>query len=226
MPIRTFPIAAALLLALAGCVPGVAEYTKTESPAQLQVYGSSTEIPLAFYRGSARLLPGQAAWLEGLVRSGSLRPADRVTIAASGRTYLADARIAAVSSELLRYGIVVEPRVLAGLAPNRAVLIVGHYAVGLPACPDWSKSASTTDFTNEPSSNFGCATRTNLGLMVANPADLASGEPLARADGQPAVAAVERYLNDKVTPLTNINVGPIGGGTAAAPPGAGVGVGP
>jgi hypothetical protein len=34
--------------------------------------------------------------------------------------------------------------------------------------------------------------------MVANPTDLASGLPVSGAPGQPASAAVSRYLNDKI----------------------------
>jgi len=67
----------------------------------------------------------------------------------------------------------------------------------LPPCPNWSQYPAS-DFTNVKSSNFGCATATNLGLMVAYPADLAAGRELARADATPAVSGVTRYLTDKV----------------------------
>src|SRR4029077_6516059 len=69
-------------------------------------------------------------------------------------------------------------------------------AVSLPACPNWSQYPAS-DFSNSRSSNFGCSVATNLGLMVANPADLASGRDLAHADGTPAVSAITRYLTDK-----------------------------
>jgi hypothetical protein len=48
------------------------------------------------------------------------------------------------------------------------------------------------------SSNYGCANATNLGLMVASPADLASGRPFTGIEAQPAASAVQRYLTDKV----------------------------
>jgi type IV pilus biogenesis protein CpaD/CtpE len=73
----------------------------------------------------------------------------------------------------------------------------GRYMVTLPDCPNWSQYPAS-DFTNAKSSNFGCATASNLGLMVANPADLVAGRELAHADGTPAVSAVTRYLTDKV----------------------------
>ncbi len=217
MQFRLYPIAFALLLALAACVPGAAEYTRSEAPNQLRIEGSASQVALAFAAGSDRLAAGQAARLDRLVLNGSIRPADRVSVAASGGPSLAQRRVAAIAGELLRYGIVADAGPFDGVPPNRAVIIVGRYAVMSPPCPNWSK-APAADFTNEPSSNFGCAVTSNLGLMVANPADLASGRPLAQEDGKPAAAAVERYLNDQVTPLISVSVGPIAGTAGAAMP--------
>jgi hypothetical protein len=60
------------------------------------------------------------------------------------------------------------------------------------------------------SSNFGCTTAINLGLMVAHPADLASGLPPGLAAGRPAVSAVERYLSDTVPPAPPVSgIGPV-----------------
>jgi pilus assembly protein CpaD len=188
------------MLALAACVPGVAEYTKTEAPAALRLDDASSAVTLSFAPGSARLSAAQAGRLQQLVRTGAIRAADRVEIAAAGSQSLAQARFAAISGVLLRYGIVATARPAAGVPPRRAVVAIGRYAVTLPPCPNWSKSATSTDFTNELSSNFGCADAINLGMM-ASPADLAGGRTMGPALGRPEVAAVERYENDNVTPL-------------------------
>jgi pilus assembly protein CpaD len=214
-----YPIAIALLPVLAGCVPGVAEYSKSEAPDRLQVAGATSEVALAFAPGSARLAAGEAVRLDRLVANGGIRLADRVAIAASGPPALADARAAAISSRLLRWGIVAETRPLAAIPPNRAIVMVGRYAVTLPPCPNWSMNAGS-DFTNALSSNYGCAAAVNLGLMVANPGDLAYGRPLAAADGKPAASAVDRYLNDKVVLPTETEFGPVQGASSAAAPGA------
>jgi pilus assembly protein CpaD len=198
----------AIALALAGCAPAAAEYTKSEAPNQLQVEGSTHAVELAFAPGSARLALAAAARLDGLVAAGAIRPADRVTVAAAGAPGLAAAREAAISSRLLRWGIVADAHPLAAGAPNRAVVTVGRYAVTLPACPNWSQPRSN-DFTNAPPSNFGCATAVNLGLMVASPADLTVGRTLEPADGKPAAAAVDRYLDDKVQLPAENSLGPI-----------------
>jgi pilus biogenesis lipoprotein CpaD len=188
------------MLALAACVPGVAEYTQTEAPAGLRLDDASSVVTLAFAAGSARLSAAQAGRLQQLVRNGAIRTADRVEIAASGNQSLAKARVAAISEVLLRYGIVATARPAVGVPPRRAVVAIGRYAVTVSPCPNWSKAATSTDFTNELSSNFGCADAINLAMM-ASPTDLAGGRTLGPALGRPEVAAVERYENDNVTPL-------------------------
>jgi pilus assembly protein CpaD len=229
MNIRLYPIAVPLLLGLAACVT---EYSKSEAPAALQVDGAESRVEIAFAGGSGRLSPGEARRLDGLVLAGNIRPADRVAIAAAGPPGLAERRSAAISSELLRYGVVASTQTLDTVPANRAIVSVGRYTVTLPSCPNWSQSLSY-EFTNAFSSNYGCANTTNLGLMVASPADLASGRTLAPADGQPAVAAVERYMNDRIkqppaptaTPFAASTGSDTGGGGAAGGAGAGAGAG-
>jgi pilus assembly protein CpaD len=225
MNIRLYPTAVPLLLGLAACVT---EYSKSEAPAALQVDGAQSRLEIAFAGGSDRLSPGEARRLDGLVLAGNIRPADRVAIAAAGPPGLAERRSAAISSELLRYGIVASTVALDTVPANRAIVSVGRYTVTLPSCPNWSQSLSY-EFTNAFSSNYGCANTTNLGLMVASPADLVIGRTLAPADGQPAVAAVERYMNDRIkqppaptaTPFAASTGSDTGGGGAAG--GAGTG---
>jgi pilus assembly protein CpaD len=229
MKFRFYPIAVPLVLMLAGCVT---EYSKSEAPAALQVDGAESRVEIAFAGGSDRLGAGEARRLDALVLAGNIRPPDRVAIAAAGPPGLAERRAAAISSELLRYGIVASTLTLDTVPANRAIVAVGRYAVTLPACPNWSQSLAA-EFTNALSSNYGCANTTNLGLMVASPADLVSGRPLAQADGRPAVAAVERYMTDRVkqppaptaTPFAASTGGGGGGDTGGAPAGAGAGAG-
>ena len=233
MKTRQQLIAAALTLVLAGCIT---EYTKSEAPNTLRVDGADSRFDLAFAPGSARLAPGEAARLNQLVIKGIIRPADRVTVAASGPPRLAEQRAAALSSALLAYGIVTQTLALDAIPANQAIVSVGRYTVALPPCPNWSQSLSY-DFNNAFTSNYGCANATNLGLMVASPADLVSGRTLAPADGQPAVAAVTRYLNDRVKPPPPTTASPLAGstgggggggdtgGAGGGAPGAGVGTG-
>ena len=50
-------------------------------------------------------------------------------------------------------------------------------------------------------SNLGCANAVNLGLMVADPNDLAMGTPTAPADAAREAEAIVRYRTDKVKAL-------------------------
>jgi pilus assembly protein CpaD len=74
------------------------------------------------------------------------------------------------------------------------------YEVVLPGCPDWSRDPAF-DPRNLPLSNLGCANAVNLGLMVADPADLVRTRRLDAADGVREAEAIARYRTDKVKAL-------------------------
>src|SRR5271167_2447144 len=63
MRARLYPLAFALLT-VAGCVPGVAEYSKSEAPTQLHVQGATSELAVAFAPGSARLGASESVYLD------------------------------------------------------------------------------------------------------------------------------------------------------------------
>ena len=210
-------VALPLMLGLAACA---AEYSKSEAPDTLRVDGAESRLSIAFAGGSDRLSVGEAARLDRMVVSGTIRPADRVEVAAAGPPGLAERRAAAISRELLRYGIVTQTLALGSVPANHAIVSVGRYAVTLPTCPNWSQSLSY-DFSNAFTSNYGCANATNLGLMVASPGDLVSGRQFSGADAQPATAAVQRYLTDRVKPPPTPTASPFGGGGGGGDSGGG-----
>jgi len=88
---------------------------------------------------------------------------------------------------------------------RRVELVLERYLVTLPGCPDWSRR-SGTDFANLPHSNFGCATQTNFGLMVAEPRDLVRGRTLGPADGIHQAEGVVRYREGKQPELLDTEV--------------------
>ena len=132
---------------------------------------------------------------------------------------LARARFEAIANELAPHRIVATPKPVA-VGPNHAIIQSVRYLVTLPACPNWT-GPGPHDFTNAAHSNFGCADQVNLGRMVASPADLVEGRPVAATEGTPAAAAVNRYLTDKVQLPTAATVGPIAAQPSAAPAAAG-----
>ena len=222
MKMRFCPVLFPLLLGLAGCA---AEYSKSEAPSQLRVDGAESRREIAFAAGSAALAPNEIRKINDWVLSGTIRPADHVTIAAGGPPALARARNSAIARALLRWGVVATPETFADVAANRAVVNIGRYAVTLPDCPNWSQSLQW-EFTNAYTSNYGCDDATNLGLMVASPGDLVRGREFTRPDAVPAIGAVDLYLADKVKsppePTASPFAAPSGGGGGG---GAGVGAG-
>ncbi len=219
MKVHPTLVAAGLLLALAACRPGAAEYTESEAPKQLTLDNATVRVDVRFAPGSSRLFAGDAARLRGLAASGSIAPSDRVSVSAAGGPALAAARVNTIAAELLHYGIVASSGSLGVAAANRAIIATGRYLVTLPPCPNWSKTASIS-FTNTLDSNFGCATAVDLGRMVASPADLAEGRPVGPVDAIPAAAAVQRYQGDKVVLPAAVAIGPIAPSATAAPTGA------
>lgn len=152
--------------------------------------------------GASRLSAAQAAALDAFMAENGLRYGDEVWVDA-GTGPLASARREAVISRFREMGITVSDADLAyGPAParNEARVIVGRYVVTPPDCPDWRKP-SDRDYLNTPSSNMGCATMTNLGLMVANPKDLLHGREHGSADTERVTDAVNKYRSGKVEDL-------------------------
>jgi pilus assembly protein CpaD len=192
-------LALGLTVLVGGCETP-ASYTAAEAPKTIVLDSAASEFDVRFVPRSATLAAADAARLRQLAASGVIAPADRVLVATAGPPALAAQRHAAISSLLLHYGIVTIADRLAHVRPESAAIQVTRTLVTLPACPNWSKP-SNYDFGNQPSSNFGCATQVNFGKMVAHPTDIASGLPASGASGKPAAAAVNRYMNDKVTPL-------------------------
>jgi pilus assembly protein CpaD len=228
---RVRALAVALLLGALGlpaCVPPPADYTESEWPKNLRLDPAPAQLAVGFAPGSSHLLPGDLPRLRTTAASGGIVPSDRVVVAVAGPPALAAARFEAVAAVLLPYGIVPSPVLIALASPNEAVIRRERYLVTPPPCPDWSKpAAGAGDFTNTVSSNFGCATAVNLGLLVAQPADLATPRPVGFTAGQPAAAAVERHMSDKVVLPAAAKIGPIAVPASQAPaaPGGGAGAG-
>ena len=86
-----------------------------------------------------------------------------------------------------------------GMEPkqNTGRLLVTKYVVTLPEC-GWSQRAYP-NYENAPTSNIGCATQANLGLMVASPKDLLTGQSGGMTNAERAAFAIERYQTNVVT---------------------------
>jgi pilus assembly protein CpaD len=206
-----------LALAVAGCAMQQAtpEMPVSDTTKSLHVERVRVQLATAFAPGQSNLSVDETERLETFLDQAGLRPNDKVYVAASGSDPLSTARLHRLSALLSERGLgfeeVAPPP--AGVRPNHLLLMVDRYVVTAPPCPNWSDSPATPH-TNVPDSDFGCATLSNLALMVANPRDLLVGRTLGPADADHATGAIERYRSDRVKPL-------LGGGSEGAPGGPG-----
>jgi len=83
---------------------------------------------------------------------------------------------------------------------NAVTVVVRRHVVALPACPDWTDKPGD-NHTNQPMSNWSCATATNLGMMVADPGDLARGRNPGYADGERQAISIDNYRKGETAPL-------------------------
>lgn len=105
------------------------------------------------------------------------------------------AAIAAVKDRLIAAGVpAADIRIALTRQGSPEVVTVSYerYEAVLPTCGDWTSSPSYNPY-NDVSSNFGCALQRDVGLMVADPADLVRARPAAPTDAQNATRVIQRY---------------------------------
>ncbi|HWU04026.1 MAG TPA: CpaD family pilus assembly lipoprotein [Novosphingobium sp.] len=110
-----------------------------------------------------------ADWFDAL----ALHYGDQVTIddpAQNPRTR------AAVRALVAAHGLVLgsQPVNAAAGAPGLLRVNVVRAVANVPGCPDWSSNVEA-NLRNATSTNYGCATNSNLAAMIANPDDLLHG---------------------------------------------------
>jgi outer membrane protein OmpA-like peptidoglycan-associated protein len=150
-------------------------------------------------RQSARVI-GHADRRAGLAYNLELSRRRAATVASVVRNAGFD-RVAVTVTAVGEAMATASPADAAGLARDRQVeVLIAADEVVLPGCPDWSREPGY-DPLNLPLSNLGCANAVNLGLMVADPGDLATTLLTAPADGTREADAVARYRTDKVRQL-------------------------
>jgi pilus assembly protein CpaD len=221
---------AAMLVAL--LLPGCSSTTPeglVDAPKAVAVKPVLATHPVAFDDGSAMLSPAEIDDLRAFLAEGRVTKIDSITIYA-GDSQLGSARASRVSDALsnLGYTHVVAPSNQPG--GDSVAVVVKRLAAMPPSCPDWGP-VGHYDPNNLPMKNLGCASATNLYLMVADPRDLVSGRMLGPADGDEAVRSVDNYRSGKLDNLswgsgsTTGGSGSSGGGSSGGSGGSGGGSG-
>lgn len=190
-PIRkSFGAAIALSLGLlvSGC-GGMADNQTLESVHQPVVKRTNYTLDLTSGPGGLSI-PEQrrlAGWFEAM----DLRYGDRIALDDPLDSPSTRSAIEAVAS---RFGLLVGDGapVTAGYVNAGAVrVIVSRSTASVPTCPAWT---SNSDFNplNGTSSNYGCATNSNLASMVADPEHLIRG---SRATGETTVMSSTKAID-------------------------------
>jgi len=156
--------------------------------------------PVSFDNGSAMLSPAEIDNLRAFLAEGRITRIDSITVE-TGDSRLGSARASRVSDALsnLGYTHVVAP--VSRPNDDSVAVVVKRLAALPPSCPDWGE-VGHYDPLNLPMKNLGCASATNLYLMVADPRDLVSGRMLGPADGEEAVRSVDNYRAGKLDNLS------------------------
>jgi len=212
-------LALCLALVLAGCNHPESDWSEIETPKQLHVDFVRLQHSAAFAPGSAELAPGEADKLASFLETAQVAANDRVFFAGPPNDALAGSRIGTLTREVTRRGIAATTLPPGAMPANQMVVSVERYVVTPPDCPNWT-SPIYGDHSNRMNSNFGCATATNLSLMVADPRDLVIGRDLGPGDADPLGGAVMRYRTGQVKKLDSAGgfqaTGTGGGGSSSS----------
>jgi pilus assembly protein CpaD len=220
------PLAVPVFCLLAGCASNPAQTDTALAPIDPAGEAKESTVQLVnfvhqvhFAAGSITPAAAEFDALDGFMVRLAPHYGERVRIDSGaltgnpGADALAVRRAQAVAAELRRVGAAtVEIEQAGNNADHDAVGVsVSRYVANGPKCPDWN-DRDPNGFGNGPSSNFGCATGTNLGAMVANPADLIRGSEPGPADAEFVARGVQRYRNGELSKslepeLSNGNAG-------------------
>jgi pilus assembly protein CpaD len=207
------------LLTMSSCAPRSNHWVPEESPKGNKVNWAKFYHLVQFPPGTSILSDGHERNLERFVRRVAMGQAVRVEISSSEASdvRLGLRREAAVANVLERADVRVS---LAKIDANKETplhsvrISVGRYVLTSPKCPDWSKAA-TGDPSNRVSGNFGCATASNHGLMLANPGDLVRPGRITPGDGEALAKGLQNYRaweEEKAPAVTTLSIQSSGGG--------------
>jgi pilus assembly protein CpaD len=185
MKLKKFTTSLGLLLlaTLSGCAVknnGFRDSAGLDSIHKATVALQESSHPVSFANG--KLSANEEASLAAFISAGGLRYADRLTLRTSEPNMAVGYRNA-MNAVLGRFGLSIgNVETTLGIQTGAATLVVSRPTVTLPPCGVHSGPNGFNN-SNENMSNYGCSIRSNLAAMVANPADLVSGNVL---DGQSA----------------------------------------
>lgn len=198
----TLAVMAILMLAVvAACAPEASHWSPKQNTIRNEVRWITFEHVVRFGPSSEAIDETERLRLQQFLARHDAGYGDTLLIGARGNGIAGASVRRAGRRESLVSAEIRKLKLPTGLLPHTGAtgkwdgsvkVVLGRYVVIPPKCPDWSKRADG-DSANRPSSNFGCANTTNLGLMVANPGDLVRGRTPGPADGSVGARRYKTY---------------------------------
>ena len=206
-----FASAIAIGLTLSGCLNAGPANRSLESIHQPVVRAATYSYDLDVSSGTVTPtgLTRLADWFDAL----EVAYGDQIAIDENAG-YVSDAARQQINQLVGRKGMILAAHapVTAGtVAPGYMRIVVSRTRAAVPSCPDW-RTVSSSDFNSGTTSNYGCATNSNLAAMVANPADLVRGQTRQTNDPLTASRAIEAYRNAKPTGADGLPAGSVSTG--------------
>jgi pilus assembly protein CpaD len=198
-------------LAMSGCTDHRlithSTWKQQEPIAQPEVRRIDVQYVVPFAPKSLELSDVEREALAMFVRQNNLQAGSHVSVAAPTKSATQAARsrnrLASVRNELQRLGIsstIVQAQSTDNQSTGDEIVVFAQTVAVLPPdCPGYN-APITLDYEWRPATRLGCANAVNLGLMVANPGDLAQGRPISAADGEAMALGIQRYRAGETYP--------------------------
>ena len=197
---------------LAGCTGAAYSNRSLDSVHQPVVRNNLYQFDVATANGE--LPPSEQGRLQGWFDAMGVRSGDRIAVE-DPSTYGATSAQATVRAMVERRGLLLsrDVPVTTGAVPDGYLrVVVTRASASVPGCPNWD-SKSSLNPVNATSSNYGCATNSNLAAMVADPNDLIKGTRDTGHDPLAATRAIQTYRTKPQTGAGELTKAPTSGGS-------------
>ena len=175
-PFRKAALLACIMTAVAGCGSKLTDDPKRHDPRlqhPIQVAREQVSVTIDLPAEGAALSPADTRRLQAFIRDFAERGRSAITV----ESQMAEQARQVLEAHGLRTNeIVLMPDTTLN-APSAMMTFTANVAQ-VPTCGDWSENYAFNP-TNNPSPDFGCSTRRNLGLTVADPGDLIDAQPMS-----------------------------------------------
>lgn len=177
---KTFAALVTLGIGLGGCSTAPTNHLEAANNPSLysvhQPVVQRTDFVFDVSTDASGIPASEKSRLDAWFASIDLRYGDQVTLD-EPQGYASPAARQDVATVAGRYGLLLSdgaPVTNGSVQAGTVRVIASRATASVPSCPDWTVPDSGP--VNNTSTNYGCATNSNLAAMIANPNDLVQGQ--------------------------------------------------